>query len=152
MESSSERRQQVPSMARVRRPLSSYGFLVCPLFPISMGEARSRAPLQLRVGSLLPGHISFEHWRLALAVLRRRRRPVVTPAFPGARWLWTIKVRRGVPAASWSRLSDHLGPYAFRGWVPRQGADASRDERLMLLHIFPGGGRAGRDLQNISSR
>jgi maltose/maltodextrin transport system permease protein len=121
------------------RVLAAHGFLIVfllfTLFPLAMVISISLRPGNFAMGSLIPEHISFEHWRLALGLsyvdVDGR---VITPPFPVMRWLWnSIKVA-GVSAALMVALST-TSAYAFsrlkfRGKAPTLTA-------IMLLQMFP---------------
>jgi len=121
------------------RVLAAHGFLIVfllfTLFPLAMVISISLRPGNFAMGSLIPEHISFEHWRLALGLsyvdVDGR---VITPPFPVMHWLWnSIKVA-GVSAALMVALST-TSAYAFsrlkfRGKAPTLTA-------IMLLQMFP---------------
>src|SRR5678815_671878 len=107
----------VVSKSQRWRVFAAHGFLIVflllTLFPLAMVVSISLRPGNFAVGSLIPEHISFEHWRLALGLsyvdVDGR---VVTPPFPVMHWLWnSIKVS-GIAAALMVALST-TSAYAF---------------------------------------
>lgn len=110
-------------------------FLLFTLFPLAMVVSISLRPGNFASGSLIPEHISFEHWRLALGLsyvdVDGR---VVTPPFPVMHWLWnSIKVA-GASAALMVVLST-TSAYAFSRLKFRGKALALN--AIMLLQMFP---------------
>jgi maltose/maltodextrin transport system permease protein len=110
-------------------------FLVFTLFPLAMVISISLRPGNFASGSLIPEHISFEHWRLALGLsyvdVDGR---LVTPPFPVLRWLWnSIKVA-GTAAALMVALST-TSAYAFSRLKFR--GKALTLNSIMLLQMFP---------------
>ncbi|HEX8108286.1 MAG TPA: maltose ABC transporter permease MalG [Kofleriaceae bacterium] len=110
-------------------------FLLFTLFPLAMVISISLRPGNFASGSLIPEHISFEHWRLALGLsyvdVDGR---VVTPPFPVLRWLWnSIKVA-GASAALMVVLST-TSAYAFSRLKFR--GKALTLNAIMLLQMFP---------------
>src|SRR5258706_11503878 len=77
---------------------AAHGFLivllVLTLFPLAMVVSISLRPGNFASGSLIPEHISFEHWKLALGMSYIDvDGTVVHPPFPVMHWLWnSIKV------------------------------------------------------------
>jgi maltose/maltodextrin transport system permease protein len=121
------------------RMVAGHGFLIVfllfTLFPLAMVISISLRPGNFAMGSLIPEHISFEHWRLALGLsyvdVDGR---VVTPPFPVMRWLWnSIKVA-GVSAALMVVLST-TSAYAFSRLKFR--GKALTLNAIMLLQMFP---------------
>jgi len=111
------------------------GFLLLTLFPLAMVISISLRPGNLATGSLIPEHISFEHWRLALGMsyvdvdgtLRK-------PPFPVMHWLWnSIKVA-AVAAALIVALSTSAA-YAFSRL--RFRFKTATLNTIMLLQMFP---------------
>jgi maltose/maltodextrin transport system permease protein len=121
------------------RMVAGHGFLIVfllfTLFPLAMVISISLRPGNFAMGSLIPEHISFEHWRLALGLsyvdVDGR---VVTPPFPVMRWLWnSIKVA-GVSAALMVVLST-TSAYAFSR-LKFRGKTLTLNA-IMLLQMFP---------------
>jgi len=81
-----------------RRTFAAHGFLIVLLIltlaPLAMVVSISLRPGNFAAGSLIPEHISFEHWRLALGMSYVDvDGTVVKPPFPVMHWLWnSIKV------------------------------------------------------------
>src|SRR5678815_3923776 len=110
-------------------------FLLLTLFPLAMVVSISLRPGNFASGSLIPDHISFEHWRLALGLsyvdVDGR---VGTPPFPVLHWLWnSIKVA-GASAALMVVLST-TSAYAFSRLKFR--GKALTLNVIMLLQMFP---------------
>jgi len=115
------------------RVLAAHGFLIVfllfTLFPVSRWWISiSLRPGNFAMGSLIPEHISFEHWRLALGLsyvdVDGR---VITPPFPVMHWLWnSIQGRRRLGGAH-GRAVDDVGLRILAPQVPRQGPDAHRE-------------------------
>jgi maltose/maltodextrin transport system permease protein len=121
------------------RVVAGHGFLIVfllfTLFPLAMVISISLRPGNFAMGSLIPEHISFEHWRLALGLsyvdVDGR---VITPPFPVMHWLWnSIKVA-GVSAALMVVLST-TSAYAFSRLKFR--GKALTLNAIMLLQMFP---------------
>ncbi len=121
------------------RVFAAHGFLIVfllfTLFPLAMVISISLRPGNFAAGSLIPEHISFEHWRLALGLsyvdVDGR---VVKPPFPVMHWLWnSIKVA-GVSAALMVVLST-TSAYAFSRLKFR--GKALTLNAIMLLQMFP---------------
>ena len=70
------------------------GLLVLTLVPLAMVVSISLRPGNLASGSLIPEHISLEHWKLALGMSYvDAGGSLVHPPFPVMRWLWnSVKV------------------------------------------------------------
>jgi maltose/maltodextrin transport system permease protein len=110
-------------------------FLVFTLFPLAMVISISLRPGNFASGSLIPEHISFEHWRLALGLsyvdVDGR---VVTPPFPVLRWLWnSIKV--AATSAAFMVALSTTSAYAFSRLKFR--GKALTLNAIMLLQMFP---------------
>jgi maltose/maltodextrin transport system permease protein len=129
----------VASKSHRWRVFAAHGFLVVflvfTLFPLAMVISISLRPGNFASGSLIPEHISFEHWRLALGLsyvdVDGR---VVQPPFPVLHWLWnSIKVA-GVAAALMVALST-TSAYAFSRLKFR--AKTLTLNAIMLLQMFP---------------
>src|SRR3954463_7645004 len=110
-------------------------FLVFTLFPLAMVISISLRPGNFASGSLIPEHISFEHWRLALGMsyvdIDGR---LVKPPFPVLHWLWnSIKVA-SIAAALMVALST-TSAYAFSR-LKFRGKTLTLNA-IMLLQMFP---------------
>ncbi|KGQ70314.1 maltose transporter permease [Chelonobacter oris] len=88
-------------------------FLVLILFPLLMVIGISLRPGNLAIGDIIPQHISWEHWRLALGMeVVNADGSVTKPPFPVLLWLWnSIKVA-GISAVGIVVLSTTCA-YAF---------------------------------------
>ena len=111
------------------------GFLVLTLFPLAMVVSISLRPGNFASGSLIPEHISFDHWRLALGLSYVDvDGTVVKPPFPVMHWLWnSIKVA-AVAAVLIVALSTSAA-YAFSRL--RFRAKTATLNTIMLLQMFP---------------
>ncbi len=69
-------------------------FLIVTLFPLLAVVSISLRPGNFATGSLVPEHISLEHWRLALGLpYQAPDGSLVQPPFPVLTWLWnSIKI------------------------------------------------------------
>lgn len=69
-------------------------FLVLTLFPFLMIVSISLRPGNFAAGSLIPDHISLEHWKLALGIgYADESGRWIDPPFPVLLWLWnSIKI------------------------------------------------------------
>ncbi|HEX2685912.1 MAG TPA: maltose ABC transporter permease MalG, partial [Kofleriaceae bacterium] len=129
----------VVSKSQRWRVFAAHGFLVVflalTLFPLLMAVSISLRPGNFASGSLLPDHISFEHWKLALGMSYVDiDGKVVQPPFPVIHWLWnSIKVA-AVSAALIVALSTSSA-YAFARLKFR--SKASTLNAIMLLQMFP---------------
>jgi maltose/maltodextrin transport system permease protein len=110
-------------------------FLVFTLFPLAIVVSISFRPGNFAAGSLLPEHISFEHWKLALGMSYVDDSGIVTrPPFPVMHWLWnSIKVA-GLAAVLMVALSTSAA-YAFSRLKFR--AKTATLNTIMLLQMFP---------------
>src|SRR3954471_17810785 len=107
----------VASKSHRWRVFAAHGFLVVfllfTLFPLAMVISISLRPGNFASGSLLPEHISWEHWKLALGLsYTDLAGQLVTPASPGVRWLWN-SVKVATVAASLMLLLSTTAAYAF---------------------------------------
>ena len=121
------------------RVFAAHGFLIVfllfTLFPLAMVISISLRPGNFAMGSLIPEHISFEHWRLALGLsyvdVDGR---VVPPPFPVLHWLWNSVKVAGVSAALMVVLST-TSAYAFSR-LKFRGKTLTLNA-IMLLQMFP---------------
>ena len=89
------------------------GLLALLLFPLAMVVSISLRPGNFASGSLIPEHISFEHWKLALGMSYTDADGAVhNPPFPVMRWLWNSLKVAGATAALILMLST-TAAYAF---------------------------------------
>ena len=111
------------------------GFLVLTLFPLAMVISISLRPGNFAAGSLIPEHISFEHWRLALGLSYTDvDGTVVKPPFPVMHWLWNSVRVAGVAATLIVALSTSAA-YAFSRL--RFRFKTATLNTIMLLQMFP---------------
>jgi maltose/maltodextrin transport system permease protein len=88
----------VVSRSHLSRVVAAHTFLIVllvfTLFPLAMVISISLRPGNFASGSLIPEHISFEHWKLALGISYTDvDGRLVKPPFPVLHWLWnSIKV------------------------------------------------------------
>ncbi|HEY0211100.1 maltose ABC transporter permease MalG [Acerihabitans sp.] len=70
------------------------GFIALTVFPLLMVLAISLRVGNFATGSLIPEHVSLEHWRLALGFsVRHADGGITPPPFPVLLWLWnSVKV------------------------------------------------------------
>lgn len=129
----------VVSKSQRWRVLAAHGFLIVllllTLFPLAMVVSISLRPGNFASGSLIPEHISFEHWRLALGMSYVDvDGTVVQPPFPVMLWLWnSIKV--AVVSAILIVVLSTTAAYAFARLKFRfKGATLTT---IMLLQMFP---------------
>lgn len=121
------------------RVLAAHGFLiiflVLTLFPLAMVVSISLRPGNFATGSLIPEHISFEHWRLALGMSYIDvDGTVVKPPFPVMLWLWNSVKVASVAAALIVALST-TAAYAFSRL--RFRFKTATLNTIMLLQMFP---------------
>src|SRR5947207_2267079 len=129
----------VVSKSQRWRVFAAHGFLVAflvfTLFPLAMVVSISLRPGNFATGSLIPEHISFEHWRLALGMSYVDfDGTVVKPPFPVMLWLWNSVKVAAVAAALMVALSTSAA-YAFARLKFR--AKAATLNTIMLLQMFP---------------
>ena len=111
------------------------GFIVLSLLPLLMIVSISLRPGNFAGGSLIPQHISFEHWRLALGLpVYDAAGHLVPPPFPVLQWIGnSLKV--ALISAAVSLLLSITSAYAFS-----RLRFAGRDPLLvgmLLLQMFP---------------
>jgi maltose/maltodextrin transport system permease protein len=121
------------------RVLAAHGFLLVfllfTLFPLAMVISISLRPGNFASGSLLPEHISWEHWKLALGMSYTDvDGKLVTPPFPVLRWLWN-SVKVATVAGSLMLLLSTTAAYAFARLRFRFKALALN--AILLLQMFP---------------
>jgi maltose/maltodextrin transport system permease protein len=121
------------------RMLAAHGFLIALLalllFPLGMVVSISLRPGNFASGSLIPEHISFEHWKLALGMSYVDVDGAVhNPPFPVMRWLWNSLKVAGTTAALILLLST-TAAYAFARLRFRFKTGLLNN--LMLAQMFP---------------
>src|ERR1043165_603162 len=88
-------------------------FLALTLFPLAIVVSISLRPGNFASGSLIPDHISLEHWRLALGMSYVDvDGSVVRPPFPVMHWLWNSVKVSAISALLMVALSTSAA-YAF---------------------------------------
>jgi len=129
----------VASRSHRWRVVAAHGFLLVfllfTLFPLLMVISISLRPGNFASGSLLPEHISWEHWKLALGMSYTDvDGKLVTPPFPVLRWLWN-SVKVATVAASLMLLLSTTAAYAFARL--RFRFKALTLNAILLLQMFP---------------
>lgn len=129
----------VVSKSQRWRVFAAHGFLLVflgfTLFPLVMVISISVRPGNLASGSIIPEHISFEHWKLAFGMSYVDvDGTVVKPPFPVLHWLWnSIKVATVSSAVIVALSTSSAYAFArlrFRGKTTTLSA-------IMLLQMFP---------------
>jgi maltose/maltodextrin transport system permease protein len=129
----------VVSKSQRWRALAAHGFvitfLIFTLFPLGMVISISLRPGNFASGSLIPEHISLEHWKLALGMSYVDvDGHVVPPPFPVMHWLWnSIKV--AVVSATLIVALSTSAAYAFARL--RFRFKTTTLNAIMLLQMFP---------------
>jgi maltose/maltodextrin transport system permease protein len=110
-------------------------FIALTIFPFLMILSISLRPGNFAGGHLIPAHISFEHWKLALGIsYLDADGQLVKPPFPVLLWIWnSLKV--AFISASVSLLLSITSAYAFAR-LRFRGRDAMLNG-LLLLQMFP---------------
>ena len=110
-------------------------FLAFTLFPLLMVISISLRPGNFASGSLLPEHISLEHWKLAFGISYTDfDGTVVKPPFPVLHWLWnSIKV--ALVSATLIVMLSTSAAYAFARLKFRFKTGVLTT--IMLLQMFP---------------
>lgn len=121
------------------RVFAAHAFLVAfgivTVLPFLMIVSISLRPGNFAGGHLIPSHISFDHWKLALGLSYiDGDGQVVKPPFPVLQWIWnSLKV--AFISATVSLLLSITSAYAFARMRFR-GRDAMLSA-LLLLQMFP---------------
>lgn len=121
------------------RALAAHGFLLVflafTLFPLLMVISISLRPGNFASGSLIPEHISLEHWKLAFGISYvDYDGTLVTPPFPVLHWLWnSIKV--ALVSAALIVILSTSAAYAFARLRFRFKTGVL--STIMLLQMFP---------------
>lgn len=121
------------------RVLAAHGFLLAfllfTLFPLAMVVSISLRPGNFASGSLLPEHISWEHWKLALGMSYVDvDGKLVSPPYPVLRWLWN-SVKVATVAGGLMVLLSTTAAYAFARL--RFRFKALTLNAILLLQMFP---------------
>lgn len=121
------------------RVFAAHGFLIAllvfTLFPLAMVLSISLRAGNFASGSLIPEHLSLEHWKLALGIpYVDVDGTVVQPPFPVMHWLWnSIKV--SLVSAVLVLMFSTTAAYAFARFKFRlKGATLTS---IMLVQMFP---------------
>lgn len=110
-------------------------FVCLCMFPFLMIVSISLRPGNFAVGSIIPEHISLEHWKLALGIsYQADDGSLVIPPFPVLRWLWN-SVKIALISACIAVLLSTTCAYAFarmkfafkKQWMTG----------LLLMQMFP---------------
>ncbi len=110
-------------------------FLALILFPLLMVFAISLRPGNFATGSLIPEHISWDHWKLALGVAVTNSDGSVTPPpFPVLLWLWNSVKIAGVTAVGIVALST-TAAYAFARMKFRGKSPVLK--AMLIFQMFP---------------
>jgi maltose/maltodextrin transport system permease protein len=121
------------------RALAAHGFLITlllvTLFPLAMVLSISLRPGNFASGSLIPEHISLEHWKLALGISYvDLDGTVVKPPFPVMHWLWN-SVKIALISATLIVALATSAAYAFARL--RFRFKTATLNTIMLLQMFP---------------
>jgi maltose/maltodextrin transport system permease protein len=129
----------VVSKSQRWRTVAAHGFLVVlllfTLFPLGMVLSISLRRGNFATGSLIPEHLSLEHWKLALGIpYVEADGTVVPPPFPVMHWLWN-SVKVATVSAFLILMLSTTAAYAFarlrfRGKITTLNG-------IMLLQMFP---------------
>ncbi|KKA63539.1 maltose transporter permease [Tatumella morbirosei] len=110
-------------------------FLALILFPLLMVFAISLRPGNFATGSLIPEHISWDHWKLALGIAVTNSDGSVTPPpFPVLLWLWNSVKIAGITAVGIVALST-TAAYAFARMKFRGKSPVLK--AMLIFQMFP---------------
>lgn len=110
-------------------------FIALTVFPLLAIVSISLRPGNFATGSLIPSHISFEHWKLALGMSYQGvDGNLVEPPFPVVRWLWNSIKIAGISAFLIVAIST-TAAYAFARMRFRFKTQILNS--MMLLQMFP---------------
>ena len=111
------------------------GFLVMIMYPLLMVFAISLRPGNYAIGSLLPEHISWDHWKLALGFsVTHENGSVTPPPFPVLLWLWNSVKVAAITAVGIVALSTTCA-YAFARM--RFRGKATLLKGMLIFQMFP---------------
>lgn len=121
------------------RLFAAHGFLwlliAVTLFPLLAIISISLRPGNFSTGSLIPDHISLEHWQLALGIpYHAPDGSIVPPPFPVLRWLWNSVKIAGITAFLIVLIST-TAAYAFARLKFRFKSAILNS--MLLLQMFP---------------
>jgi maltose/maltodextrin transport system permease protein len=112
-----------------------WALLAVTLFPLLAVISISLRPGNFSTGSLIPDHISFEHWQLALGIpYQAPDGSLVPPPFPVLRWLWNSVKVAGISAFLIVAIST-TAAYAFARLQFRFKGTILNS--MLLLQMFP---------------
>jgi maltose/maltodextrin transport system permease protein len=112
-----------------------WALIVVTLFPLFAVVSISLRPGNFSTGSLIPDHISFEHWSLALGIpYTQADGTVVQPPFPVLRWLWN-SVKVATLSALLIVAISTTAAYGFARLKFRHKSSILNG--MMLLQMFP---------------
>jgi maltose/maltodextrin transport system permease protein len=112
-----------------------WALIVVTLFPLFAVVSISLRPGNFSTGSLIPDHISFEHWSLALGIpYTQADGTVVQPPFPVLRWLWNSAKVATLSALLIVAIST-TAAYGFARLKFRHKSSILNG--MMLLQMFP---------------
>jgi maltose/maltodextrin transport system permease protein len=111
------------------------GFIVLIMYPLLMVLAISLRPGNYAIGSLLPEHISWDHWKLALGMsVTHENGSVTPPPFPVLLWLWNSVKVAVITAIGIVALSTTCA-YAFARM--RFRGKATLLKGMLIFQMFP---------------
>ncbi|WP_413725855.1 maltose ABC transporter permease MalG [Sodalis sp. RH16] len=111
------------------------GFIALIIFPLLMVAAISLRAGNFSTGSLIPDHISLEHWRLALGFpVQHPDGSVTPPPFPVMLWLWNSVKVATITAVGILALST-TSAYAFARM--RFRGKNSLLKGMLIFQMFP---------------
>jgi maltose/maltodextrin transport system permease protein len=121
------------------RVIAAHAFLIslCALviFPFLMVLSISLRPGNFATGSIIPDHVSFEHWRFALGLsYQDAQGRLVEPDLPVLRWLWN-SIKIATLSALIGLFLSTTAAYAFARMKFRGKKQALTG--LMLMQMFP---------------
>ncbi|UQY43838.1 maltose ABC transporter permease MalG [Erwinia sp. PK3-005] len=111
------------------------GFIVLIMYPLLMVLAISLRPGNYAIGNLLPEHISWDHWKLALGfTVTHENGSVTPPPFPVLLWLWNSVKVAAITAVGIVALSTTCA-YAFARM--RFRGKATLLKGMLIFQMFP---------------
>ena len=112
-----------------------WAMVVLTLFPLLAVVSISLRPGNFATGTLWPGEVSLEHWKLALGIaVRQSDGSLLQPPFPVLLWLWNSVKVATISAALIVAIST-TAAYAFaRLKFAHKGALLSG---MLVLQMFP---------------
>jgi maltose/maltodextrin transport system permease protein len=112
-----------------------WGLIALTLFPLLAIVSISLRPGNFATGTLIPGEISFDHWKLALGIpITNADGSVTPPPFPVLLWLWNSVKIASIAALLIVGIST-TAAYAFaRLKFARKQAILNT---MLVLQVFP---------------